>query len=160
MNKHSFSMKKLHFSIEINAPREKVWDTMLADEMYRQWTTAFNPGPYYKGDWSKGSKILFLGPDPQNPQSGKEGGMVSRIAENKPYEFISIEHLGIINDGKEDTTSEEAKKWTPAFENYTFKEVNGSTEVLVDMDIAEEMREEFSEMWPKALEKLKALAEK
>lgn len=153
-------MQKLHFSVEINAPREKVWDTMLEDSTYRQWTEAFNPGSYYKGDWEKGSKILFLGPDPQNPQSGKEGGMVSRIAENKPYEFISIEHLGIINDGVEDTTSEEAKKWTPAFENYTFKQKDGMTEVVVDMDIAEEMKEEFSEMWPKALEKLKELAEK
>lgn len=150
-------MQKLHFSITINAPKEKVWHTMIDDKPYREWTAAFNPGSYYKGDWSKGSKILFLGPD---PKTGEEGGMVSRIAENKPYEFISIEHLGIVKNGVEDTTSEEARKWAPAFENYTFKEKGGATEVLVEMDIEDENKKMFEEMWPKALQKLKEIAEK
>jgi activator of Hsp90 ATPase-like protein len=150
-------MQKLHFSIVINAPKEKVWHTMLEDKTYREWTAAFNPGSHYKGDWNKGSKILFLGPD---PKTGEEGGMVSRIAENKPYEFISIEHLGIVHNGVEDTTSEEAKKWAPAFENYTFREKDGTTEVLVDMDIDEKEAEMFNKMWPDALQKLKELAEK
>lgn len=130
---------------------------MLDDKPYREWTAAFNPGSYYKGDWSKGSKILFLGPD---PKTGEEGGMVSRIAENKPYEFISIEHLGIVKNGVEDTTSEEARKWAPAFENYAFKEKGGATEVLVEMDIEDENKKMFEEMWPKALQKLKEIAEK
>ena len=150
-------MQKLHFSITINAPKEKVWHTMLDDKPYREWTAAFNPGSYYKGDWSKGSKILFIGPD---PKTGEEGGMVSRIAENKPYEFISIEHLGIVKNGVEDTTSEEASKWAPAFENYTFIEKGGATEVLVEMDIEDENKKMFEEMWPKALQKLKEIAEK
>ena len=150
-------MQKLHFSITINAPKEKVWHTMVDDKPYREWTAAFNPGSYYKGDWSKGSKILFLGPD---PKTGEEGGMVSRIAENKPYEFISIEHLGIVKNGVEDTTSEEASKWAPAFENYTFIEKGGATEVLVEMDIEDENKKMFEEMWPKALQKLKEIAEK
>ena len=149
-------MQKLHFSITINAPKEKVWHAMLDDKPYREWTTAFNPGSYYKGDWSKGSKILFLGPD---PKTGEEGGMVSRIAENKPYEYISIEHLGIVHNGIEDTTSEEAKKWAPAFENYTFKEKDGKTEVIVDMDIDEKEAEMFNKVWPEALKKLKEIAE-
>ena len=150
-------MKKLHFSILINAPKERVWHTMLDDKSYREWTTAFNEGSYYKGSWEKGSKILFLGPD---PESGEEGGMVSRIAENKPYEYISIEHLGIVHNGVEDTTSEEAKKWAPAFENYTFNEKDGKTEVLVDLDIDEKEAEMFSKMWPEALKKLKGIAER
>jgi hypothetical protein len=150
-------MQKLHFKTLINAPKEKVWKTMFDDKTYREWTRPFNPGSYYQGDWSKGSKILFLGPD---PNTGKEGGMVSRIAENKPYEFISIEHLGIIKDGVEDTTSAEATKWAPAHENYTFNEDNGVTELQVDMDSVEEYEPMFNEMWPRALEKLKELAEK
>ncbi|MBI5531011.1 MAG: SRPBCC domain-containing protein [Candidatus Doudnabacteria bacterium] len=151
-------MKKIHFSIEINAPKEKVWDVMLADKTYREWTLPFNAaGGYFKGDWSKGSKILFLGKD---PNTGEEGGMVSTIAENKPYEFLSIEHLGIVNNGVEDTTSEAARKWTPAFENYSFEEQNGITTLTVDMDSEDSMAEEFNKMWPEALQKLKELAEK
>jgi hypothetical protein len=150
-------MQKLHFSILINAPKDKVWHSMLDDKPYREWTKAFNEGSYYKGSWEKGSKILFLGPD---PNTGEEGGMVSRIAENKPYEFISIEHLGIVQNGVEDTTSEVARKWAPAFENYTFNDKDGATEVLVDIDVEDEHAQMFNEMWPEALRKLKELAEK
>jgi Activator of Hsp90 ATPase homolog 1-like protein len=149
-------MKRINFSITINATPEKVWHTMLDDQPYREWTKAFNEGSYYKGSWEQGSKILFLGPD---PKTGKEGGMVSRIAENRPYEFISIEHLGLVSEGIEDTTSEEARKWAPAYENYTFKEKDGTTELLVEMDSEESMVEEFSNMWPAALQKLKEMAE-
>lgn len=149
--------QKLHVSISINAPKEKVWHTMLDDASYRKWTQVFNPGSYYKGDWNQGSKILFLGPD---PKTGEEGGMVSQIAENRQYEYVSIKHLGIVKNGVEDTTSEEAKKWAPAFENYTFREKKGMTEVLVDMDMEDEYAEMFKDMWPKALKKLKELSEK
>lgn len=149
-------MQKLHYSIDINAPIKKVWDTMLQDETYRKWTGAFNEGSYFKGSWDKGSKILFLGPD---PQTGEEGGMVSRIAENRPYEFISIEHIGIVSNGIEDTTSDMAKKWTPAFENYTFTEKDGITTLEIDMDSLEENAEMFNQMWPLGLQKLKELSE-
>lgn len=86
--------------------------------------------------------------------------MVSRIAENKPYEFISIEHLGIVFNGVEDTTSDEARKWAPAYENYSFKENDGATEVLVDIDVDETEKEAFNMMWLEALQKLKEIAEK
>lgn len=132
---------------------------MLGDKTYREWTKVFNPagGGYYKGDWSQGSKILFVGLD---PKTGVEGGMVSRIKENRKLEFISIEHIGFLNNGVEDTTSEEARKWTPAFENYTFTEKDGGTRLDVDMDIVDEMKQEFEGMWPKALESLKEIAER
>jgi uncharacterized protein YndB with AHSA1/START domain len=149
-------MQKLHFSVTVNAPKKKVWDTMLQDATYRIWTSAFNPkGGWYEGDWSEGSKILFLGPG----EDGKLEGMVSRIAENRPHEYISIEHVGLMKDGKEDTTSDAVKKWAPAFENYTFTDRNGATEVLVDMDIDDDYKAMFEDMWPKALQKLKELAE-
>jgi uncharacterized protein YndB with AHSA1/START domain len=150
-------MRKLHFSIVINASKEKVWNTMLDMDTYQLWTDVFAPGSQYIGDWSKGSKMLFLGPD----ETGAMGGMVSRIKENRPYEYISIEHIGIVQNGKEDTSSESVKEWVGALENYTFKEMGDRTEVLVDMDTAEEEYEEMLQTtWPKALQKLKQLAER
>lgn len=144
-------MEKLHFSIVIDVPKEKVWKTMLDEDTYQQWTDVFMQGSHYVGDWSEGSKILFLAPD----ESGKMSGMVSRIKENRLYEYISIEHLGEVEDGKEET-----KEWAGALENYTFKEIGGKTEVLVDVDTNEEFTEMFRDIWPKALQKLKELAEK
>ncbi len=150
-------MQKIHFSITINAPKEKVWETMLGDATYREWTKVFHPGSYYEGTWEEGSKILFLGPD-----VGENGvsGMVSRIKENRKYEFISIEHLGLVANGVEDTTSEEAKKFAPAYENYTFNEMGGVTELSVDMEIGDAYKDMFDETWPKSLQALKELAEK
>ena len=149
-------MQKLHFSIFINAPVEKVWDTMLEDETYRKWTEAFSPGSYYKGSWEKGAEIRFVGP---NHETGKDEGMIARIAENRLHEFISIEHIGMILNGVDDTTSEKVKAWLPAFENYTFVPKDGGTEVQVDLDVDDEYAVMFKEMWPKGLETLKTLCE-
>lgn len=151
-------MKKQHYSVTINAPRAKVWDTMLNDATYREWTRGFNEGgSYYEGNWEQGSEIRFLGLD---ATTGKVGGMYAQVRENRPHEYISVEHLGIIDDGKVDTTSDEVKKWTPAHENYTFVERDGGTEVGVELDVAEEHAGFFDETWPQALQALKELAEK
>ncbi|MFA5946842.1 MAG: SRPBCC domain-containing protein [Patescibacteria group bacterium] len=150
-------MEKLHYTVVINAPKEKVWSTMLEDQSYREWTAAFNAGSYFKGDWSKGSKMLFLGPDPRD---GVEGGMVAEVVENKPYEFISLHHYGLYKNGVEDTTSDEVKKWANAFENYTFTTVDSGTEVAVDLEGASELAEMFNDTWPKALAKLKEIVER
>lgn len=148
-------MDKLKFSIVINAPKEKVWNTMLEDKTYRIWTEEFTTGSHYIGSWDEGSKILFLGP----ANDGKLGGMVSRIKENKLHKFISIEYLGEVLDGVEDTTSDRVKIWSGALENYTFIEKDDKTELVVDMVINEEFKEMFEGMWPKALQKLKELCE-
>ena len=151
-------MEKLTFTTIIKAPKEKVWHTMLDDATYRQWTKPFNEGSRYEGKWATGSEMKFIGCD----ENGKEsGGMYSRIKEARPYEFVSIEHLGMISEiGEIDTTSESVKKWTPAFENYTFSDKENGTEVLVEIDINDEWKDMFNDMWPKALLALKELTEK
>ncbi len=147
----------MHFEIDIHAPVQKVWDTMLAEESYKEWTSAFEPTSYYEGSWDKGSKMKFLG-------SGGSG-MVSEIAENIPYAFVSIKHLGEIKNGVEDTTSEQVMKWLPAYENYTFTDKGTETLLAVDMEMqstpeSKAMKEMFEGMWPKALLKLKEICEK
>lgn len=144
-------MEKLHFSISIKAAKEKVWHTMLDEASYRKWVTAFYEGSYYKGNWALGSKILFLSPEGD--------GMVSKIVANIPYQFISIEHLGSVSKGIEDMESPFAKAFAGAHENYTFRENNGYTEVLVDIDSTKEYKGMFEDMWPKALALLKTLSE-
>lgn len=149
-------MEKFTTSILINAPKEKVWHTMLDKETYMEWTKAFNETSTFEGDWREGSKMLFLGTD---ENGNNEGGMVSRIAKNTPYDYLSIEHIGIIENGVEDTTSEKAKAWAPAYENYSFVEKDGGTEVIIDQDLDEAYTQSFGDMWEKALMRLKALAE-
>ncbi|MEI9944422.1 MAG: SRPBCC domain-containing protein [Chitinophagaceae bacterium] len=145
-------MEKLHFSININAPKEKVWQTLWNDATYRKWTSAFGEGSHAKTDnWKEGSKVLFLG--------SEDSGMVSTVAANKPNEFMSFKHLGEIHNGVEDTTSDKVKAWAGSTENYTLKDTNGKTELLIDMDITEEFKDMFTKMWPNALKNVKELAE-
>ncbi|HXI13271.1 MAG TPA: SRPBCC domain-containing protein [Thermoanaerobaculia bacterium] len=145
-------MEKVHFSTKINASKERVWNTMLDDETYREWTSAFFEGSYYEGSWEQGSAIRFMGPD--------RSGMVSRIADNRLHEFVSIEHLGFTKNGVDDMESEGAAAFSGARENYTFKEGGGVTELSVEMDIPDAYRKMFEDTWPKALLKLKQLSER
>jgi hypothetical protein len=109
------------------------------------------------GVWETGAEMRFLGAD----ENGKEsGGMFSKIKEVRLYEFVSIEHLGMIGEnGEIDTTSDAVKKWAPAPENYTFTEKDGGVEVLVELGVPGEWKDMFDDMWPKALLKLKEVAE-
>jgi hypothetical protein len=145
-------MKKLHFTIAIDAPRAVVWKALLEPESFKVWTAAFAPGSYFEGSWEQGAAIRFLTPEGE--------GMVSRIAANRPHAFISIEHLGFIKDGVEDTASPEIKAWAPAYENYTLREKDGVTEFQVDMDVLPDFEEFMNRAWPEALERLKTICEK
>ncbi len=151
-------MKKVQFKISIKAPVARVYDLMLGIESkstYEQWTSMFNPTSTYEGSWGKGNKILFVGVD----EKGEKGGIVSRIVENIPNEFVSIQHNGLFKANKEITEGPEVEKWANGFENYTFTENNGTTTVTVDLDTTEYFLEYMNQTYPKALDKLKEICE-
>lgn len=145
---------QMTFEILIKASPERVYQTMLEDNSYRDWTSEFSAGSYYKGSWEKGSKILFLGPG----ENG-EMGMVSRIEENIPAKFVSIKHFGLVENGVEVTSGPSVEGWAGAFENYTFQAKDGMTLLKVELDSNEEFKGYFESTWPKALDRLKSLCE-
>ena len=145
-------MKTLNFPIWIQAPRDTVWSVMLDRATYEQWTAAFCEGSTYEGGWKRGDRIRFLSPTGE--------GMVAQIAKSRRPEFVSIRHLGMIANGVEDTTSEQVRAWTPAFENYSFTEANGGTQLQVDVDVLPDYEPFMKETFPKALGKLKELCER
>jgi hypothetical protein len=150
----------MEYTITIDAPREKVWQTLWNEDTYKQWTAPFSPDPgsgsHVKTDWKKGSKALFL-------DDSSNMGMVSTIADNIPNEFMSIKHIGIVINGEEQIGTPESEQWAGSLENYYLKTVNGKTELKVTMtgaEIPEEHREHFEQAWPKSLNILKEIAEK
>ncbi len=143
-------MEQINFSITLDAPKEKVWEALWEDSSYRNWTGAFFEGSYAETDgWKQGTKVLFLSPG--------GSGIVSKVAVNRPCEFMSFKHIGELKDGVEDTTSDKIKQWAGAMENYTLTETAGKTTLLVTLDVTEEDKDYFMEAWPKALEKIKTL---
>ncbi|TAE80415.1 MAG: SRPBCC domain-containing protein [Bacteroidetes bacterium] len=151
-------MEKLQFNISIHATAAKVYDIMLGINnklTYEQWTSLFNPTSTYEGSWDKGSKMQFIGVD----EHGEKGGMLSRIVENIPNQFVSIQHYGLVKAEQEITEGPEVEKWANGFENYTFNETNGTTTVTVNLDTATDFLEYMNQAYPQALNKLKEMCE-
>ncbi|MCG2612933.1 SRPBCC domain-containing protein [Terrimonas sp. NA20] len=149
-------MEKLHFDIDIDAPAVAVFNAITDKKKYVEWSSAFNPTSTFEGGWEKGDKIHFIGTN----KEGKKEGMVSRIKENIPYKQISIQHLGFLDGDKEITEGPGIEKWANAMEEYFLEETNGKTKFSVSMDITEDFKDYMSNTWPKALEKLKEVAER
>lgn len=145
-------MEKHQFSATIDAPKERVWEILWGKDTYPAWTAAFSEGSMAQTDnWKKGSKVLFT--------DGKGSGMVAIIEDNRANEFMSFKHIGMVNDGVEDTESDKVKEWAGAHENYMLKDDNGKTSLTVEMDISKEWLEYFTKTWPVALENVRRLAE-
>lgn len=146
------SRKELHFSIDINASKQKVWDTMLQQDTYKMWTAVAWSGSRYEGEWKQGSEIKFMGE--------QDAGTLALIEVCNPTNYLLARHIAIINaDGSLDTTSEMAREWTGAKEAYQFTEQHGVTILKVTIETFEKWAGMFEEGWPKAVGKLKELCE-
>ena len=86
--------------------------------------------------------------------------MVSEIADIIPYRFVSIRHYGILDGENEITEGPDVEKWAGGLENYSFNEQDGQTTVTVETDVDGDYLDYFNSTWPRALQKLKELAEK
>jgi len=139
------------FTINIKASREKVWDVLWNDATYSLWTSVFGAGQAIS-DWKEGSKIVFGTSD--------GNGMHSIIARIIPNEFMSFRHIGMLINGEEQPMDEETSNWTGAMENYTLNEMEGATELIVDLDTTKDHQKFFKETFPKALDKVKELSER
>ena len=138
-------------SIEINAPKEKVWDILLQDNFTRIWYAAFSEGSHAETDWQLGSKAVFT------DNSGC--GIFGEIVENKTAEVISIEYQGEVVNGEEVYTSEAAEAIKGSHETYRLSENNGVTKLDISVDMGAEYYEMMSKAWDEALAKIKELAE-
>ena len=141
----------LHFTESIQAPPEVVWGTLIDPVTYPEWTAAFCEGSRFEGSWEAGAEIRFLAPGGD--------GMISVIAENRPFECLSIRHLGEVRGGVDDTASEAVLAWAPAYETYHFAATAAGTELRVSLDVALDWASAMQTMFPKALARLKALCE-
>ena len=143
--------KTIKKSIDINAPKEKVWDVLLNDKYTRIWYAEFSEGSHAETDWKLGSKAVFT--------DGSGCGMVGRIVENKPAEVISVEYEGTIINGVEDYESEMSKAVKGTRETYKLSEKNGVTHLDISCEMGEEYFDMMSAAWDRALQKIKGFAE-
>jgi uncharacterized protein YndB with AHSA1/START domain len=144
--KEDVTVTRLHFSVDIDAPRERVWAVLWDDRTYRDWTGAFSQGSYAVSDWKEGSKVQFLDP------SGS--GMSAVIEKKVPNERMTFRHLAEIKEGKEQPPA----SWSGAREDYTLQDNGRGTTLTVDLDTVDEYKQMFEQAFPKALQRVKELA--
>lgn len=148
-------MELLEKSIFINAPKEKVFDILINDSTYREWTSAFCEGSYYEIEsWEVWQKIVF--------KSNTPGWLISKVSHFDKPNQLWFSHQGWINsDGWEDYNSPNVLPWKNSREIYTLSDVDGGTKLDILQDIPDhEECWSFWEMWDRALEKVKEIAQR
>ena len=145
------SSKTIKKSVNINAGSETVWDVLTNDRLTRIWYAAFSEGAHAETDWKEGSKAIF--------KDNAGFGLVGRVIKSMPNEVLSVEYTGVLTDGKEDYDSDLAKQVKGGREMYSITHKEGITRLDIASDMSEDSYDQMSQMWDKALVKIKQLAE-
>lgn len=139
----------MKFSVEINAPKEKVWDTLWQDKTLREWAGIIDSGTHMVGELKQGNEVEFI--------SGNGYGVTSLVEKLTPNEFLLLKHRA---DTQDKGKKEREKEWTGGQESYTLAEKVGTTTLTTAFDVPPEMEDYFKDKYPKALDRVKVLSEK
>jgi hypothetical protein len=143
--------RSIEKEIDVDAPRERVWDVLTGDATYRQWTAEFAEGSYADTDWQEGSSVRFLGPDGT--------GLVGRVVAGRRPEFLDVEYTGLVGGGRDDTESEQAHLWAGTHETYRLAEAGGGTHLAISAPMEDAHYDDMTQAWDRALARVKELAE-
>lgn len=142
-------MKRLRYSIEINAPQEDVWHTLWDDHSFRDWANLIDEGTYLVGELDEGSHVQWI-----SASSGY--GVTSLVEKLIPNEIVVFRHLA---DTMENGFLERENEWTGGREIYSLQAIKTGTQLTVELDAPPEQVETFERILPKVLARVKVLAE-
>jgi uncharacterized protein YndB with AHSA1/START domain len=142
-------MKEMQFSVAIDAGRERVWDILWRDETFREWAGIIDPGTHMVGELKEGNEVQYI--------SGNGYGVTSLVERLIPNELLQLRHSA---DTKENGKQEREKEWSGGTESYRLVEKDEITTLTAVFDVPPEMEEYFQTNYPKALGRIKLLAEK
>lgn len=143
-------MNEMQFTIEISESKERVWDTLWRDDTFREWAGLIDPGTYLKGELKEGNTVEFI--------SAENGyGVTSLVDKLIPNEYLLLKHKA---DTQEAGTKDRNDEWTGGEESYKLVEENGTTTLTVAFGVPPELEKYFGENYPKALQRVKELAER
>lgn len=143
-------MKDKQFSVQIAASKEKVWETLWQNDTLPQWAGLIDPGTYLKGELKEGNQVEWI--------SAENGyGVTSLVKKLIPNEYLLLAHQA---DTKNSGQEVRDKEWTGGTESYELTELNGTTTLTAKFDVPADMEDYFDDAYPKALNRVKELAEK
>lgn len=102
-----------------------------------------------KGELIQGQTVEFI--------SAENGyGVTGLVEKLVPGEYLLLRHQA---DTQDTGTREREPEWTGGTESYTLVEANGVTTLTAAFDVPPTQEEYFNEAYPKALARVKELAE-
>lgn len=142
-------MQKMQFTTTIKAPSETVWNTLWDDKAFRDWGNIIDEGQYMVGEVKEGNEVQFI--------SASGYGVTSLIEKLDLHKFVQFRQMA---DTKDSGEQQREKEWTGGTETYALAENDGVTTLTVEIDVPNGLEEIFKDRFPKALERIKVLAEK
>lgn len=143
-------MKQMQFAIAIHASKAKVWSTLWQDASFREWAGIIDPGTYMVGELKEGNEVQYI--------SAENGyGVTSLVEKLVAGEFLLLRHSA---DTQEVGKRVRKKEWTGGLESYSLVEKNGLTTLKAAFDVPAGMEDYFQIHYPRALERVKILAER
>lgn len=139
----------MQFRVEISATKERVWDTLWQDETFREWAGIIDPGTHMVGELKEGNEVQFI--------SANGYGVTSLVEKLAANDFLLLRHHA---DTQDEGKQERKKEWTGGAESYSLAENDGTTTLTAAFDVPPELEEYFKVNYPKALGRVKVLAER
>lgn len=123
-----------------------LWD----DKAFRDWGGIIDEGQYMVGEIHEGNEVQFI-------SSVNGYGVTSLIERLIPNEFVSFRQMA---DTQGSGKQKREKEWTGGTESYSLKENNNATTLQVSIDVPPGLEALFTDRFPRALKRVKELAEK
>ncbi|MHA3891349.1 SRPBCC family protein [Acinetobacter sp. GXMZU3951] len=144
-------VEHLRYSISIDASPEKVWDILWSPDTYTEWTVYFAEGSKIQTEWKVGARALFL--DTQGD------GLITTILVYIPNSSVIFQYQGLLQGGIEDLSSPEVQQWQGALEQYNLEEVDGKTQLTVELETIDAYKDMMDQAFEHGLKRVKELAE-
>lgn len=141
----------MRHSIKIRASKEKVWEVLWNDRTLRNWANIIDEGTYMEGELLEGQEVRFM--------SASGYGVTCRVEKLIPYEHVSFQQVADIKVGEDGSIEKRDKQWTGGRESYDLEGTDGKVTLSITQDVPQELVDYFEKAMPRALERVKILAE-
>ncbi|MBE0601310.1 MAG: SRPBCC domain-containing protein [Firmicutes bacterium] len=143
-------MKPLTFSLSIQAAAHRVWQTLWEDASFRNWSSLIDEGTYMQGDLRQGQEVQFL-------SSVNGYGVTALVEALVPDAFVQFRYQADTQGGGQQTRE---NQWTGGTEQYILQEQKSGILLTLKMDVPPDLIQTMQSRVPKALDRIKALAER
>lgn len=141
-------METIKKSVTIAAPKEKVWEILINEPFRDIWISEFSENSQVGGEYKTGADIIFL------DATGE--GLKSKVTALKEYELIKLENIASFKNGIEKNVED---AWKGTGDTYMLSDINGDTILKIESSVPGHDAQLFSNLWTKALHKIKEISE-